>query len=108
MATSVLRPFVVAALAMRTKTFGRSGPATSAKPEDFKNVLRFMASPGCATPNSQLLLLKLRTAQLQRQLVRVRGLHDHARQFVRGQIDGEIHAIHFRAAVDPRLGLVAV
>src|SRR5256885_10240782 len=42
MATTTFFPFVVAALAMRTKTFGSSAPLTSARPEDLRKDLRFM------------------------------------------------------------------
>src|ERR1043166_1142831 len=41
-ATSVFFPFVVEAFAIRTKTLGNSPPATSARPDDLKNVLRFI------------------------------------------------------------------
>src|SRR6478672_2368788 len=41
-ATRVFFPFVVAASAIRTNTLGNSPPATSARPDDLKNVLRFI------------------------------------------------------------------
>src|SRR5436309_10931119 len=58
MATSVLLPFVVAALAILTKTVGRSVPPTRARPEDLrKKRLSIM--------NGFLLPLKLRRAENQ-------------------------------------------
>src|SRR2546423_15634698 len=117
MATRTLRPFVVAALAMRTKTFGRSGPAMSARPEDLRKARRFMIRSqlsvvGCqpATGNwqpatSSSLSLKLRPAQFQRELLRVRRLHDHTGQLVGRQVGREVHPIALGAAVHPRPGL---
>src|SRR5258707_14357627 len=84
-ATTTFFPFVVAAFAMRTKTFGRRAPLTSARPEDLRKILRFMGSPvvrvagvlGCwvagllgnpapRNPATRYSLpLKLRTAQYQ-------------------------------------------
>src|SRR5947209_9365263 len=101
MATRVLRPFVVAALAIFTKTFGRSGPATKAKPVDLRKVLRFIIWRSS-------LFLKLRSAQLEGQLLGVRRLDPHAGKLVRGQVDGEVHTVHGRAAVHPGVRAVAV